>query len=197
VSDVIRLPRGTRRRAALADLYARYVALSRRELSTLSDRFVPGEGSVFPRAMLIGEAPGEQEDRQQRPFCGPSGELLDELLASVRLSRDLVWVTNVVKYRPPRNRTPSAAETAANRWLVIAELRLLQPFIVAPMGAVATSLFFPNHKVSRIAGELRMWQNYPTVPLLHPAAALHNPTIRAELFTHFACVGHALTRTSI
>ncbi len=138
---------------------------------------VPGEGPVPCRIMFIGEAPGEQEDRQGRPFVGSAGKFLNELLALAGLDRSEVFITNVVKCRPPDNRSPAAEEIQACRGYLEAQIALLQPSLICLLGSVAVKAVLPELKesVSRIHGQPYEKNGIVFVPLFHPAAALHQP----------------------
>jgi uracil-DNA glycosylase len=131
--------------------------------------------------MLIGEAPGATEDREGRPFCGRAGQLLDELLAEAGLARERVYITNVVKARPPGNRDPRAAEVA--HWMpwLETELGLVKPRIVVPLGRHALAHFTDGAKISEVHGTLLYERGRALFPLYHPAAALHNGTLWGTL----------------
>jgi uracil-DNA glycosylase family 4 len=142
---------------------------------------VPGEGSASAEVMLVGEAPGATEDREGRPFCGRAGRLLDEALAAAGLQRERVYITNVVKARPPGNRDPSAAEVA--HWLpwLEAELAFVRPTLVVPLGRHALSHFLPRARISELHGRLTDAGGRPLYPLYHPAAALRSTVLRETL----------------
>jgi uracil-DNA glycosylase family 4 len=131
--------------------------------------------------MLIGEAPGATEDREGRPFRGRAGQLLDELLGEAGLARESVYITNVVKARPPGNRDPRAAEVA--HWMpwLEAELALVQPRIVVPLGRHALAHFTDGAKISEVHGTLVYERGRALFPLYHPAAALHNGSLWGTL----------------
>jgi uracil-DNA glycosylase family 4 len=141
---------------------------------------VPGEGHPAASVMLVGEAPGANEDKHGRPFIGRAGQLLDELLAAAGLEREAVWITNVVKARPPRNRDPSAAEVAHWRPYLERELELIQPRLVVPLGRHALKHFAPGARIAEVHG--RAIEGGRLFPLYHPAAAIYNRTLRDTLF---------------
>jgi uracil-DNA glycosylase len=143
---------------------------------------VPGEGSATAEVMLVGEAPGATEDEQGRPFCGRAGRLLDELLAAAGLEREQVYITNVVKARPPGNRDPRAAEVA--HWLpwLEAELALVQPRLVVPLGRHALAHFTDGAKISEVHGRLIVERGRALFPMYHPAAGLRGTGMRAAMF---------------
>jgi DNA polymerase len=143
---------------------------------------VPGEGSHDAAVMLVGEAPGAQEDAQGRPFVGRSGALLDELLAAAGLERADVFITNVVKARPPGNRDPRPDEVAHHLPWLERQLELIEPAVVVTVGRHALGHFAPGRKVTEVHGELLLERGRRIVPWLHPAAALRNRRLLPALF---------------
>ena len=135
---------------------------------------VPGEGPVNAEIMFIGEAPGFNEDQQGRPFVGPAGKLLEELLAELNLSRDDVWIGNVVKCRPPQNRDPRPEEIAACAGYLERQIELLQPKLIATLGRYSMEKFFPGAKITRVHGQARREGPRVLIPLFHPAYILRN-----------------------
>jgi uracil-DNA glycosylase len=150
---------------------------------------VPGEGSVDARVVVVGEAPGAKEDASGRPFVGPAGRLLDALLAEAGLARDAVFITNVIKARPPGNRDPRAAEVAHHRPWLDAQLALIEPDLIVPLGRHALRHFAPDAQISQVHGT-RLGEGL--FPLYHPAAALHNPRLRETLLADARALGAAL-----
>ncbi len=142
---------------------------------------VPGEGSPTAELMLVGEAPGASEDALGRPFVGRAGRLLDELLAEAGLAREDVWITNVVKARPPKNRDPRAAEVAHCMPWLEAELALIQPRLVVPLGRHALAHFAPGARISEVHGTALDARGRALFPLYHPAAALHRQGLRETM----------------
>ncbi len=153
---------------------------------------VLGEGNPRAGIMFIGEAPGEQEDKQGRPFVGPAGKFLDELLQSIDLKREDVYISNVVKYRPPGNRDPTPEEKEqCMPWLML-EIALIKPAVIVPLGRHALGHFFTKLSITEAHGKpqtLRQAQgDTPEVtvfPIYHPSAALHNPGLRQALYDDF------------
>jgi uracil-DNA glycosylase family 4 len=143
---------------------------------------VPGDGNPDADVMLVGEAPGASEDRAGRPFVGRAGRLLDEVLEVAGLRRRDVYITNVVKARPPGNRDPKAAEVAHCMPWLVAELDLVRPRLVVPLGRHALAHFAPGRKITEVAGTRLDVEGPPLFPLLHPAAALRSPAMRERLF---------------
>lgn len=152
-----------------------------------------GEGNSSATLMLIGEAPGAEEDRVKRPFVGRSGKLLDSMLLRCGLTRNDVFITNIVKCRPPNNRTPLPEEiTDATKSLLRKEIELIKPRVICTLGAVATRLFMPHHDtLSRIRGKAIFFKqrNLTLIPTYHPAYILRNPSALPAVLADFQ---HAL-----
>lgn len=148
-------------------------------------RAVPGAGPVDAQIMFIGEGPGFHEDRQGLPFVGAAGQLLDELLAGIGILRSEVYITNVVKCRPPQNRDPLPAEITACGTYLDEQLALIKPRVVVTLGRYSMARWFPNAKISAIHGRAKSIGGVLYVPMLHPAAALHQPAWREQLEEDF------------
>lgn len=146
---------------------------------------VPGAGSESTDVMFIGEAPGMNEDKQGLPFIGNAGKFLDEMLASIEWSRDDVFVTNIVKCRPPGNRDPLPDEIAACSSYLDAQIEVLDPLLIVTLGRYSMSRWFANERISRIHGKHRQHGKRMIVPMYHPAAALHQPSLRAVIQADF------------
>jgi DNA polymerase len=147
---------------------------------------VLGEGNPKAEIMFIGEAPGEQENKQGRPFVGPAGKFLDELLESIGLKREDVYISNVVKYRPPANRDPTPEEKAACMpWLQL-EISLIKPKVIVPLGRHALGHFYQKLSITNTHGKAQNMTDKVTIfPIYHPAAALHNGNLRQSLYDDF------------
>jgi len=152
-------------------------------------RLVPGEGPPTARVVVVGEAPGAREDATGRPFVGPAGKLLDVLLAEAGLAREAVFITNVVKARPPGNRDPRADEVAHHRPWLEAQLAVIEPELVVPLGRHALRHFAPEARIGEVHGT-RVGERL--FPLYHPAAALHDPRLRETLLADARALGAAL-----
>ncbi len=146
-------------------------------LSELSDNLVFGEGNPDAKLMLIGEAPGEEEDLSGRPFVGRAGQLLDRILESVTIRRDDIYITNIVKYRPPGNRNPKPEEIAASEPLLLEQIKLIRPQIIGTLGNIATQYFLQTKDgITRTRGNWFEWHGIKLMPLYHPAYLLRNPS---------------------
>ncbi len=139
---------------------------------------VPGEGSDEATVMFIGEGPGFHEDKQGRPFVGAAGQFLNELLASIDLERQDVYITNVVKCRPPANRDPLPEEIEACRAYLDRQIELIRPKMIVTLGRFSMARYFPNAKISVIHGRAKKMGGVLYYPMYHPAAALHQPSLR-------------------
>lgn len=159
------------------------------EICEAATNLVPGEGSADAEVVIVGEAPGAREDLTGRPFVGAAGKLLDALLAEAGLEREQVFITNVVKARPPGNRDPRAPEVAHHRPWLDAQLAAIRPALVVPLGRHALKHFAPGAQISQVHGR-RLGDDL--LPLYHPAAALHNPRLRATLLEDARALGAAL-----
>ena len=155
-------------------------------------QLVPGDGPADAEVVIVGEAPGASEDKQGRPFVGRAGKLLDQLLEEAGLSRESVYVTNVVKARPPGNRDPKADEVAHHRPWLERELELIDPQLVVPLGRHALRHFAPEHKISQVHGQVLESGSRRLFPLYHPAAALRSPPLREVLFADARALSAAL-----
>ena len=146
-----------------------------------AQHIVPGEGAGDADVMLVGEAPGASEDKAGRPFVGRAGRLLDELLEAAGVARGDVFITNVVKARPPGNRDPKADEIAHYMPWLEQQLALIRPRVVIPLGRHALAHFVTGRRITEVHGELLEVAGRHVVPWLHPAAALHNQGLRGTL----------------
>jgi uracil-DNA glycosylase family 4 len=153
---------------------------------------VPGEGSPDADIMFIGEAPGYQEDRQGRPFVGPAGHFLDELLASIGLSRELVYITNLVKSRPPQNRDPGPDEISACSKYLDRQIELIDPDLIVTLGRFSLARYCPGESISRAHGKLRQKDGRYIYPIMHPAAGLHRQELRSVITQDFKAIPEVL-----
>jgi len=146
-------------------------------LAELSDRLVFGDGDPDADLMIVGEAPGEDEDEVGLPFVGRAGQLLDRILASVEIDRADVYVTNMVKYRPPGNRNPRPEEIAASVPLLLEQIRLVRPQVLVTLGNVPTQWFLDSKLgITQLRGRWATWHGIRLLPLFHPAYLLRNPS---------------------
>jgi uracil-DNA glycosylase family 4 len=162
----------------LTDLSAQVRTWTRCLLAQSRTRAVPGEGPEDAAVMFIGEAPGFHEDKTGRPFVGAAGSFLEELLSSIGMARQDVYIANVVKCRPPGNREPSPTEIKACQSYLDRQIELIQPKMVVTLGRFSMARYFPGSKISAIHGRPRKIDGVLYYPMYHPAAALHQPKLR-------------------
>lgn len=158
---------------------------------------VLGEGNPNAEIMFIGEAPGQKEDELKRPFVGAAGKFLDELLKSIGLERKDVYISNVVKYRPPANRDPTPEEKQqCMPWLKL-EIALIKPKIIVPLGRHSLGHFFTTLSITNAHGKPQVMNDNLTIfPIYHPAAALHNGGLRQTLLDDFQALKQFLDSRS-
>lgn len=154
-------------------------------LSKSRTKAVPGEGPENARVMFIGEGPGWYEDQQGRPFVGPAGQLLDQLLKLINLPRTEVFITNVVKCRPPSNRDPRPEEIEACAPYLEKQIELIAPRVIATLGRHSMAGFFPGRSISQAHGATRRGDGVIYFALYHPAAALRQEKLRQVLQQDF------------
>ncbi len=159
------------------------------DLAQAATNLVMGDGNIDADIVLIGEAPGKNEDLSGLPFIGAAGKFLNEMLASANMQRTDVFITNIVKYRPPNNRDPLPAEKAAFWPYLVRQLDVIRPQIVVTLGRHSMEYFLPGVKISEVHGQPKTIKFGDTklviVPLYHPAAALYNGGMRATLIEDF------------
>lgn len=178
-------------------------------LAKQATHMVFGEGNPDAAIVFIGEAPGKHEDLQGRPFVGAAGKFLDEMLVSVHLKRDDIYITNIVKYRPPNNRDPLPEEKKAFLPYLQFQLEVIRPKLVVTLGRHSTNCFLPDLQISQIHGRPKRirvrfgngeagQEPMPLVimPLFHPAAALYNGSMRQTLVDDFAKIPAVLTQVA-
>ena len=155
---------------------------------------VPGEGPAHADIMFIGEGPGFHENEQGRPFVGAAGRFLEELLASMGLTRDQVFICNVVKCRPPGNRDPLPEEVEACSGYLDRQGAAVNPQVIVTLGRFSMARFFPNARISNLHGQGRIVNGRMVVAMYHPAAALHQPSLRQQVQADFARLPEWLAR---
>ena len=181
------------RREELVALYKEVSKCTRCPLHETRTKAVFGAGNADADLMFVGEAPGAEEDRQGLPFVGRAGQLLNELLVEIGLSREEVFICNVLKSRPPNNRDPQPTEIAACEPYLFEQVRLIQPRVVCTLGNFATKLLTGNPTgITRVRGTPQTHQlggrTVHLLPLFHPAAALRTPAVKEQLRADFATI---------
>lgn len=159
-------------------------------------KVVPGEGPSKVQVMFIGEGPGRNEDQQGKPFVGQAGKVLDELLAAAGLKREEVFITNVVKCRPPNNRDPLPEELMACRHYLDEQIQLLDPEVIVTLGRFSMARFILDARIGRIHGQVHDIEGRKVVTMYHPAAALHNPALKDTILSDFSKLGSIIRKLS-
>jgi DNA polymerase len=185
------------RRERLVEVYHEAAVCERCPLSATRTQVVFGNGNADAELMFIGEAPGAEEDRQGLPFVGRAGQLLDQLLAGIDLGRKDVWVSNVIKCRPPGNRDPQPVEIESCHPYLMRQVELIEPRVIATLGNFATKLLTGSRVgITRVRGTPQVHQiagrTVFLMPLLHPAAALRTPSLVETLREDFRALADLL-----
>src|SRR3954463_16740114 len=170
----------------LAQIAAEVNVCTRCKLYQGTIKAVPGEGPAGAKIMFIGEAPGFNEDRQGRPFVGAAGQFLSELLALAGLQRKDVFITNVVKHRPPNNRDPEPDEIATCGGYLERQIAAINPRVIVTLGRFSMAKWFPGERITRIHGQPKRVGRRLIVPMYHPAAALHQQALKATIQEDFS-----------
>lgn len=157
------------------------------DMAKTATQLVFGDGNPDADIVFIGEAPGKNEDEQGKPFVGAAGKFLDEMLAMIELRREDVYITNIIKYRPPNNRDPLPEEKAAFLPFLQEQLNVIQPKLIVTLGRHSTEVLLPpGLKISQVHGQPKRYMGKVFLPLFHPAAALYNGAMRQTLIDDFA-----------
>ncbi len=178
----------------LQELHQRIASCPDCDLCRTRTNAVPGEGPPNAEILFVGEGPGFYEDQQSRPFVGPAGKFLEELLASIGLRRDQVFITNVVKCRPPNNRDPLPGEIEACRKYLNRQIELIRPKVIVSLGRYSLAWFFPGDKISKAHGQVKVKDGIYFIPMYHPAAALHAGNMRKVIEEDFKKIPAVMDR---
>ncbi len=172
--------------AELASVHSEIMGCTKCELHNSRKNAVPGEGPIDAEIMFVGEGPGLNEDEQGRPFVGAAGKFLTELLGSIGLSRSDVFITNIVKCRPPNNRAPRKPEIEACNQYLMSQIRLVKPRIVCALGSPAiTTLLGQEYSATKVHGKPTSKGDVTILPMYHPAAALYDASLKEVLALDF------------
>ncbi len=174
----------------LLDIHQKWHEKNNCKLKALATQPVFGDGNSKSEIVFIGEAPGKDEDSQGKPFVGRSGKFLAEMLETIKMKREDIYITNTVKYRPPNNRDPEPDEIADCLPWLMEELNFIKPKLIIFLGRHSLNRFFPTEKISQVHGKLmhKKIKGFETeyfFPLYHPAAALYNSSMRETLVEDF------------
>jgi len=167
--------------SALSELYREIALCQKCEIAKYRNKVVPGEGAEDAGIMFIGEAPGWHEDQLGRPFVGPAGKFLDELLATIGLRREQVYIANVIKCRPTGNRDPLPTEIQNCRQWLERQIELIHPRMIVTLGRYSMAMFFPDKSISKIHGTAQKRDDVIYYAMYHPAAALHQASLRHDV----------------
>jgi DNA polymerase len=183
----------------LREIHEKWARENTCELKKTATQAVFGDGNPDADVVFIGEAPGKNEDLQGIPFVGAAGKFLNEMLESIGMKREDIYITNIVKYRPPNNRDPEPEEKDACAPWLHEELGAIKPKLIVFLGRHSMNHFFPTEKISMVHGKLlvKHIDGIPTkyfLPLYHPAAALYNGGLREELMQDFKKIPLALKK---
>jgi uracil-DNA glycosylase family 4 len=176
----------------LAQIAAEVAVCQKCALYHSRKKSVPGEGPETSEIMFIGEGPGFHENEQGRPFVGAAGQFLDELLAQAGLKRSDVWIGNVVKCRPPGNRDPLPEELATCNQYLERQIATINPKIIITLGRYSMGKFMPGAKISQVHGQMRRLGNRFVIAMFHPAAALHQASLKPAIMKDFTQLPHLL-----
>ncbi len=169
--------------SALSELYGEVTLCRRCEIAKSRTNVVPGEGAEDADILFIGEAPGWHEDQLGRPFVGAAGQYLNQLLASIGQKREQVYIANVIKCRPTGNRDPLPVEIDNCRPFLERQIELIRPKMIVTLGRYSMAMFFPGKSISKIHGTAQKRDNVIYYPMYHPAAALHQQSLRQAIDT--------------
>lgn len=158
------------------------------ELAKNATQLVFGDGNPEAELVFVGEAPGKNEDEQGLPFVGAAGRFLNEMLEMIGLKRQDVYITNIVKYRPPNNRDPFPDEKEAFMPYLESQLEVIQPKLTVTLGRHSLNCFLPDLQISRVHGQPKRYHGRVYLPLFHPAAALYNGAMRQTLIDDFESI---------
>lgn len=161
-------------------------------LAKTAKNLVMGEGNLDADVIFVGEAPGKNEDEQGRPFVGAAGKFLDEMLGHAGLNRQDVYITNIVKYRPPNNRDPLPEEKRAFLPYLLGQVKVINPKLIVTLGRHSMEYFLPSQRISQIHGQPKRNGDLVIMPLFHPAAALYNGSMRQTLIDDFMKIPNVL-----
>jgi uracil-DNA glycosylase family 4 len=183
--------------SSLNDLNREIAVCQRCNLYKTATRAVPGEGPENAKLLFIGEAPGFHEDQQGRPFVGAAGQFLESLLASINLTRQQVYIANVIKHRPPENRDPFPGEIIACRPWIEKQIELIKPKMIVTLGRHSMEMFFPGKSISKIHGTSQMKDGILCFAMYHPAAALHQQSLKQAIQEDMMKIPALLTQIEV
>jgi len=167
------------------------------DLAKTATQLVFGDGNPDSELVFVGEAPGKKEDEQGIPFVGAAGKFLNEMLAMIDLKREDIYITNIVKYRPPDNRDPLPDEKSSFLPYLESQLEVIQPKLVVTLGRHSLNCFLPDLQIGQVHGQPKRYKGRVYLPLFHPAAALYNGGMRQTLIDDFALIPTLLKKIKL
>jgi DNA polymerase len=182
------------RAAALEQIAAEVRTCTLCDLHKTRTKAVPGAGNINTEILFIGEGPGFNEDKQGLPFVGQSGKYLESLLKLIDLKREDVFITNVVKCRPPENRDPQPDEINTCKPYLDQQINLIDPLIIVTLGRFSMARYFPGAKITQIHGKAKIENGRAYYPLFHPAAVLRNPALQSQMEADFRRIPETLDK---
>ena len=174
------------RKTTLKQIEKQIISCKKCGLCKTAERSVPGEGNINAEIVFIGEAPGANEDKTGRPFVGRSGQLLEKELENIGMTRESVWIGNIIKHRPPKNRDPKPDEIASCQPYLSSQLKVIKPMLIVTLGRFALNHFDKQCTITNDHGTLKKVGDYYIYPIYHPAAALRNGNFAKVLHADFA-----------
>ena len=181
--------------SSLSELYQQIALCQQCEIAKFRTKVVPGEGAEDADIMFIGEAPGWHEDQQGRPFVGPAGQFLDKLLESIDLNRQQVYIANVIKCRPTGNRDPLPTEIHNCRQWLDRQIEIISPRMIVTLGRYSMAMYFPGKSISKIHGMAQKRDNVIYYAMYHPAAALHQQSLKQAIEADMRKIPALLAKT--
>lgn len=182
------------RAAALEKIAAEVRTCTLCDLHKTRTKAVPGAGNINTEILFIGEGPGFNEDKQGLPFVGQSGKYLESLLKLIDLKREDVFITNVVKCRPPENRDPQPDEINTCKPYLDQQINLIDPLMIVTLGRFSMARYFPGAKITQIHGKAKIENGRAYYPLFHPAAVLRNPALQSQMEADFLRIPETLDK---
>jgi DNA polymerase len=179
---------------ALREIASQVTVCERCNLSKTRKNAVPGAGPAHAEILFIGEGPGHHENESGLPFVGAAGKFLSDMLAAAGYDRSMVFITNVVKCRPPANRDPLPEELAACNEYLDKQIAAINPMIIVTLGRFSMARYFPNVRISEIHGRPKWIEGRLVIPMFHPAAALHQPPLRKTIEQDFSRLPHWISK---
>ncbi len=176
------------------DLSKEVISCTKCKLCKSRTHAVPGEGNIHSDIMFVGEAPGENEDKKGIPFCGASGNFLEKMLESINMKRTDVYITNIVKCRPPGNRDPEEEEIESCKEYLERQIDFIKPKAICTLGRYSLHYFYPEFVISKVHGKIYSYKKIKIIPLYHPAVGLYRDSMKKVLLDDFKIIKEAISQ---